>query len=92
MHGILRLSNTCANIKIVLKGIDKSIGKYYIRTMHSERKRRQVKEHVIAMKLDQSLVDAIDRQAQEEGLTRSAVIRRLLIQHFDPRTVLVSAR
>ena len=60
--------------------------------MSNERNRRQRKEHVIAMKLDQSLVDAIDRHAEEEGLTRSAVIRRLLIQTFDPRPVLVSAR
>jgi predicted DNA binding CopG/RHH family protein len=41
--------------------------------------KREIKEHVVALKLASSLVDAIDREAMAEGLTRSAVIRRTLL-------------
>lgn len=41
-------------------------------------RRAEIKAHVVALKLNGSLVQAIDREAEAEGLTRSAIIRRIL--------------
>lgn len=37
------------------------------------------KERNVCVKLSEAVVSAIDRQAAAEGLTRSAVIRRVLL-------------
>jgi predicted DNA binding CopG/RHH family protein len=48
--------------------------------MRSERK--ELKEKLIGMKLAATLVEAIDLEAESEGLSRSAVIRRILTRHY----------
>lgn len=44
--------------------------------------RREVSDQVIGLKLDRSLILAIDRDGHAQGLTRSAIIRRLLIEKY----------
>lgn len=44
--------------------------------------KKNIKEHVVVVKLSREVVAAIDAAANVEGLTRSAVIRRLLLQHY----------
>lgn len=44
--------------------------------------RKEVKGKLIGMKLTMTLVRAIDSEAASEGLTRSAVIRRILTRHY----------
>jgi predicted DNA binding CopG/RHH family protein len=43
---------------------------------------KELKGRLIGMKLAATLVRAIDLEANAEGLSRSAVIRRILIQHY----------
>ena len=45
-------------------------------------RKREIKEHVVALKLNGALVHAIDRDAETEGLSRSAIIRRTLLAAF----------
>lgn len=56
----------------------------YIGTMHRRNRiiHPEIKDHVVALKLNGSLVHAIDREAESEGLTRSAIIRRVLIERY----------
>lgn len=44
--------------------------------------KKQIKDKLIGMKLTSSLVEAIDKDAESEGLSRSAIIRRVLIEHY----------
>lgn len=48
---------------------------------HTTQKRER-KEHVVALKMAGSLVRAIDTEAEAEGLTRSAIIRRTLLDRY----------
>ena len=43
---------------------------------------KAIKDKLIGMKLTKTLVGAIDLEAESEGLTRSAVIRRILTRHY----------
>lgn len=43
---------------------------------------KELKEKLIGMKLSATLVEAIDTEAESEGLSRSAVIRRVLTRHY----------
>lgn len=44
--------------------------------------KRELKDHVVALKLNGSLVEAIDKEADLEGLSRSAIIRRALLARY----------
>ena len=48
----------------------------------SRKSHKEVKEKLIGMKLTATLVEAIDFEAESEGLSRSAVIRRILTRHY----------
>lgn len=52
--------------------------------MRTPRRQRQTetKDHVVCLKLNGSLVEAIDQDAEAEGLTRSAIIRRVLLDRY----------
>lgn len=52
--------------------------------MRAPRRQRQaeVKDHVVCLKLNGSLVEVIDHEAEREGLTRSAIIRRVLLDRY----------
>ena len=50
--------------------------------MKTTRRILRLKEKNVGMKLDAVLVDAIDRDAEREGLTRSAIIRRILKRNY----------
>jgi len=50
--------------------------------MMKRRHRAEIKDHVVALKLNGSLVEAIDREAESEGLSRSAIIRRVLKRKY----------
>lgn len=50
--------------------------------MMKRRRQTEIKAHVVALKLNGSLVQAIDREAESEGLTRSAIIRRILKRKY----------
>lgn len=41
-----------------------------------------IKDHVVVLKLQGSLVEALDLAARAEGLTRSAIIRRALLEKY----------
>lgn len=45
--------------------------------------RWQRHDHVVVIKLAGSLVRAIDQEAEAEGLTRSAMIRRVLKKKYE---------
>jgi hypothetical protein len=45
--------------------------------------RRQRHDHVVVIKLAGSLVRVIDQEAEAEGLTRSAIIRRILKKNYE---------
>lgn len=45
--------------------------------------RRQRLDHVVVIKLAGSLVRVIDQEAEAEGLTRSAIIRRVLKKKYE---------
>ena len=48
-----------------------------------QRKRRiETKDHVVCLKLAGTLVSTIDQVAEREGLTRSAIIRRVLLDRY----------
>lgn len=44
--------------------------------------RREMSEQVVGVKLNQSLIDAIDRDGRDKGLTRSAIIRGHLMNAY----------
>jgi predicted DNA binding CopG/RHH family protein len=44
---------------------------------------RQRHDHVVVIKLAESLVRTIDQEAETEGLTRSAIIRRILKKKYE---------
>ena len=46
--------------------------------------RRQRHDYVVVIKLAGSLVRVIDQEAEAEGLTRSAIIRRVLKKTYEP--------
>lgn len=45
-------------------------------------KKKHIKGYVVPIKLAHALVRMIDAEADAEGLTRSAVIRRILIKKY----------
>ena len=46
--------------------------------------KKELKDKLIGMKLATTLVNAIDTEAESEGLSRSAIIRRVLIARYRP--------
>lgn len=48
--------------------------------------RRQRHDCVVVVRLDESTVRIIDQQAEAEGLTRSAIIRRVLKRKYEPES------
>jgi predicted transcriptional regulator len=53
--------------------------------MKQQRKRKSpdlLKETVVGFKVTDALLSSVDREAEAEGLTRSAVIRRALIERY----------
>lgn len=67
------------------KVLTKSIEKYYVGRMKTMTPRRETKSYVVALKLAGSLVQAIDQEAESEGLSRSAIIRRALLARYQTR-------
>jgi len=50
--------------------------------MKTKQRPRVLQDYVLVFKVPTSLVDRIDQHAREEGMTRTAVIRRLLIRTY----------
>jgi len=52
--------------------------------------RRQRHHCVVVVRLDESIVRLIDQEAEAEGLTRSAIIRRTLKRKYEPESCVTS--
>ncbi|UVT15542.1 MAG: CopG family transcriptional regulator [Nitrospira sp.] len=48
--------------------------------------RRQRHDCVVVVRLDESIVRVIDQEAEAEGLSRSAIIRRTLKRKYEPES------
>lgn len=44
-----------------------------------------VKGNIIGLKIDDALLRKIRAEAKAEGLTRSAIIRRILLRHYQAK-------
>lgn len=53
---------------------------------HMQTVRRQRHDCVVVVRLDESIVRVIDQEAEAEGLTRSAIIRRVLKLKYEPES------
>jgi len=53
-----------------------------LRTM---RRHKQIKAALVGLKISDELLKVIDQAAESEGLTRSAIIRRILLERYRDR-------